>query len=90
MLSVANVRSAGGAANYFANDNYYTKADADRSGDVVGVGRLREALVLPGVAVAEEGPVPLGERLPGDPQPQQPGPSPAGLLQHHRPTVKPG
>ena len=30
MLSVANVRTAGGAANYFAADNYYTRADADR------------------------------------------------------------
>ena len=29
MLSVANVRTAGGAANYFAADNYYTRADAD-------------------------------------------------------------
>ena len=38
MLSVANVRSAGGAASYFANDNYYTKADADRSGKWVGKG----------------------------------------------------
>ena len=32
MLSVANVRTAGGAARYFAADNYYTRADADRSG----------------------------------------------------------
>lgn len=38
MLSVANVRSAGGAANYFAKDNYYTKADADRSGEWFGKG----------------------------------------------------
>ncbi len=38
MLSVANVRSAGGAANYFAADNYYTKADADRSGEWAGKG----------------------------------------------------
>ena len=30
MLSVANVRTAGGAATYFAADNYYTRADADR------------------------------------------------------------
>jgi hypothetical protein len=32
MLSVANVRSAGGAASDFAKDNYYASADADRSG----------------------------------------------------------
>ena len=44
MLSVANVRSAGGAANYFANDNYYTKADADRSGIWVGKGAERLGL----------------------------------------------
>jgi conjugative relaxase-like TrwC/TraI family protein len=36
MLSVANVRTAGGAANYFAADNYYTRADADRSGQWFG------------------------------------------------------
>jgi conjugative relaxase-like TrwC/TraI family protein len=38
MLSVANVRTAAGAANYFAADNYYTRADADRSGEWVGKG----------------------------------------------------
>ena len=38
MLSVANVRTAGGAANYFAADNYYTRADADRSGQWLGKG----------------------------------------------------
>lgn len=38
MLSVANVRTAGGAANYFAADNYYTRADADRSGEWFGEG----------------------------------------------------
>ena len=38
MLSVANVRTAGGAATYFAADNYYTRADADRSGEWVGKG----------------------------------------------------
>ncbi|WP_397586560.1 MobF family relaxase [Sphingobium fuliginis] len=38
MLSVANVRAAGGAANYFAADNYYTRADADRSGEWLGKG----------------------------------------------------
>lgn len=38
MLSVANVRTAGGAAKYFAGDNYYTRADADRSGAWFGKG----------------------------------------------------
>lgn len=38
MLSVANVRTAGGAANYFAADNYYTRADAERSGEWLGKG----------------------------------------------------
>ena len=38
MLSVANVRSASAAASYFASDNYYSAADADRSGQWVGKG----------------------------------------------------
>jgi len=38
MLSVANVGSASGAASYFAADNYYASADADRSGQWVGSG----------------------------------------------------
>tara|TARA_R110000782_G_scaffold270471_1_gene371551 strand:- start:69396 stop:72305 length:2910 start_codon:yes stop_codon:yes gene_type:complete len=46
MLSVANVRSASGAASYFAADNYYASADADRSGQWVGSGA--EALGLSG------------------------------------------
>ena len=45
MLSVANVRSAGGAAGYFAKDNYYAQADADRSGVWVGNGAERLGLV---------------------------------------------
>ena len=44
MLSVANVRTAGGAANYFAADNYYTRADADRSGEWLGKGAERLGL----------------------------------------------
>jgi len=44
MLSVANVRSAGGAASYFAKDNYYASADADRSGLWVGKGAERLGL----------------------------------------------
>lgn len=46
MLSVALVRSAGGAANYFAADNYYTRADADRSGQWLG--KAAEKLGLTG------------------------------------------
>jgi conjugative relaxase-like TrwC/TraI family protein len=38
MLSVANVRSASAAASYFAADNYYASADADRSGQWFGKG----------------------------------------------------
>lgn len=38
MLSVANVRSASGAASYFAADNYYASAEGDRSGQWVGSG----------------------------------------------------
>lgn len=45
MLSVANVRTAGGAANYFAADNYYTRADADRSGEWLGKGAAALGLV---------------------------------------------
>ncbi len=44
MLSVANVRTAGGAANYFAADNYYTRADADRSGEWLGKGAVKLGL----------------------------------------------
>ncbi|MEE4539594.1 MAG: MobF family relaxase, partial [Erythrobacter sp.] len=67
MLSVANVRSAGGAANYFANDNYYTKADADRSG--IWVGKGAERLGLSGTVDAKafeavlRGELPNGERI---------------------------
>ena len=67
MLSVANVRSAGGAANYFANDNYYTKADADRSG--IWVGKGAERMGLSGTVDARafeailRGELPNGERI---------------------------
>src|SRR3546814_11364382 len=44
MLSVANVRTASGAANNFASDNYYTRADADRSGEWFGKGAERQGL----------------------------------------------
>lgn len=52
MLSVANVRTAGGAANYFAADNYYTRADAERSGQWLGKGA--ETLGLRGVIEASQ------------------------------------
>ena len=67
MLSVANVRSAGGAANYFAKDNYYTKADADRSG--IWVGKGAERLGLSGTVDAKafeailRGALPTGEHI---------------------------
>lgn len=51
MLSVANVRSASGAANYFASDNYYARDDADRSGQWVGKGA--EAMGLAGLVDAK-------------------------------------
>ena len=61
------MRSAGGAANYFANDNYYTKADADRSG--IWVGKGAERLGLSGMVDAKafeailRGDLPNGERI---------------------------
>lgn len=67
MLSVANVRSASGAANYFANDNYYSKDDADRSGQWFGKGA--EALGLTGQVDAKvfdsllKGKLPDGTRV---------------------------
>ena len=68
MLSVANVRTAGGAANYFAADNYYTRADADRSGEWLGKGAA--ALGLSGTVDARQfeavlkGLLPDGSRRP--------------------------
>lgn len=70
MLSVANVRTAGGAANYFAADNYYTRADAERSGQWLGKGA--EALGLRGVIEASQfeavlkGMLPDGSRVGSD------------------------
>ena len=69
MLSVALVRSAGGAANYFAADNYYTRADADRSGEWLGEGAARLGLeggVDPKIFEALlRGELPTGERVGG-------------------------
>lgn len=70
MLSVANVRTAGGAANYFAADNYYTRADAERSGQWLGKGA--ETLGLRGVIDASQfeavlkGMLPDGSRVGSD------------------------
>lgn len=67
MLSVANVRSASAAADYFAKDNYYAKADADRSGQWIGSGA--DVLGLKGrVEPADfnavlQGELPNGERI---------------------------
>lgn len=63
MLSVANVRSAGGAASYFAHDNYYANADADRSG--VWVGKGAERLGLTGTVEARSFEAILRGELPG-------------------------
>ncbi|WP_333605300.1 MobF family relaxase [Novosphingobium sp.] len=63
MLSVANVRTAGGAANYFAADNYYTRADADRSGEWLGKGA--EKLGLRGRIEAKQFEAVLKGLLPG-------------------------
>ncbi|MBC2653233.1 MobF family relaxase [Novosphingobium aerophilum] len=63
MLSVANVRSAGGAASYFAKDNYYAGADADRSG--VWVGKGAERLSLSGTVEAAAFEAILRGELPG-------------------------
>lgn len=67
MLSVANVRSASGAASYFAADNYYASADADRSGQWVGAGA--DALGLSGAVESAifdkllKGELPDGKRV---------------------------
>jgi conjugative relaxase-like TrwC/TraI family protein len=51
MLSVATVRSAKGAAAYFAADNYYTAGEAETSGEWFGKGA--EALGLSGTVDKE-------------------------------------
>lgn len=67
MLSVASVRSAGGAASYFAADNYYTAGEAETSGEWFGNGAT--ALGLEGKVEKEpfeallKGEMPNGERL---------------------------
>ncbi|WP_422342840.1 MobF family relaxase [Parasphingorhabdus sp.] len=72
MLSASNVRSAGGAANYFAADNYYTKSDADRSGEWIGGGAerlgLRGQVEAPAFEALLRGELPNGERVGSDKQ----------------------
>ena len=67
MLSVANVRTAGGAANYFAADNYYTPADAERSGQWLGKGAetlgLRGAIQASQFEAVLKGMLPDGSRV---------------------------
>ena len=77
MLSVANVRTAGGAASYFAKDNYYTRADADRSGEWFGVGA--QTLGLKGKVDARQfeavlkGLLPDGSQVGSDGRPHRAG-----------------
>ncbi|CAH0496008.1 MobF family relaxase [Novosphingobium sp. CECT 9465] len=77
MLSVANVRTAGGAARYFAADNYYSRADADRSGEWFGAGA--EKLGLSGQVEVDafeavlKGFLPDGTRLGTDKRPHRAG-----------------
>lgn len=63
MLSVANVRSPSAAASYFAADNYYTAADADRLGTWIGKGA--ERLGLKGEVSAWQFDAVLRGELPG-------------------------
>ena len=63
MLSIANVRSSSAAATYFAADNYYAKADADRSG--IWVGNAAETLGLSGQVDAKAFDALLSGKLPG-------------------------
>ncbi|WP_420607440.1 MobF family relaxase [Novosphingopyxis sp.] len=77
MLSVANVRSPSAAANYFAADNYYASADADRSGTWVGKGATM--LGLEGRVEAKSfdallrGELPDGTKVGNANQPHRPG-----------------
>ncbi|MEO0688713.1 MAG: MobF family relaxase [Pseudomonadota bacterium] len=66
MLSVANVRSSSAAANYFASESYYAKADADRSGEWLGEGAKR--LGLEGKVEAKAFDALLRGELPDGPQ----------------------
>jgi conjugative relaxase-like TrwC/TraI family protein len=76
MLSMANVRSPSAAASYFASDNYYARADADRSGQWIGEGA--ERLGLKGRVNAKQFDALLRGELPDGVQVGNPG-------QAHRP-----
>jgi len=77
MLSIANVRSPSAAATYFAADNYYAKADADRSGQWVG--KAAETLGLTGQVGTKafdsllSGELPGGIQVGNPNQPHRPG-----------------
>lgn len=77
MLSMANVRSSSAAANYFAADNYYASADADRSGQWIGDGARR--LGIEGHVEAQSfdallrGELPSGETVGNPGQAHRPG-----------------
>jgi conjugative relaxase-like TrwC/TraI family protein len=76
MLSIANVRSPSAAASYFADDNYYARADADRSGQWVGEGA--KSLGLSGRVETKQFDALLRGALPGGSSVGNPG-------QAHRP-----
>src|SRR3546814_27118 len=77
MLSIANVRSPSAAASYFADDNYYARADADRSGQWVGEGA--KSLGLSGRVETKQfdallrGELPDGSRVGNPGQAHRPG-----------------
>ena len=77
MLSIANVRSPSAAASYFADDNYYARADADRSGQWVGEGA--KSLGLSGHVETKQfdallrGELPDGSSVGNPGQPHRPG-----------------
>ena len=77
MLSIANVRSPSAAASYFADDNYYARADADRSGQWVGEGA--KSLGLAGRVETKQfdallrGELPDGTSVGNPGQPHRPG-----------------
>ena len=77
MLSMANVRSASAAASYFAADNYYAAADADRSGQWIGRGAemlgLEERVEAKVFDALLRGELPDGTRVGNPGQPHRPG-----------------
>ena len=77
MLSVGSVKSASGAAAYYAADNYYTKDESETAGEWFGKGA--EALDLKGDVDAKTfeavlaGELPNGEKLSGGAKEHRPG-----------------